>query len=437
MMKNLKIWSAILLSGSMLTMMSCGDDDSGTDGPAALSLSTLTASGNSLSTGADTTVDLNGATAGADVPPNSVITATFDRDLNSTTVSTTTVTLVAGAEPITVDVTVSGSTVTITPAADMPRGTDHTLTFTGIAASDGGALAVTARTFRTDGRADITPPGADSQHAYWRFDGNAEDDMGTYDPGVEVAIEYQADRFGAQNSCAYFDGDASIIEVAGAAKSMDDATDFTLSFWVKTNSDGHVNADGNPAGHFVFGLGAFFGIQCEIFDNYQGSKFGVSYENDTMSYSEDMWFPSNATDNSNGGWQGWDFARSLDETAMESMLKDEWLHAIFTYNATTKVTTLYYNGVKMKSFDFNLWPDGDPKQGTIGVDYRGVAPEVVDEMAFGFVQSRAGTLWDSEPWGGYDNAGANHFKGWLDDFRIIHAAYSDADASALYNGEKP
>ncbi len=432
-------WSVLLVAASMLIFISCGsDDDGGSSGPDGVTLTSLMASGTSLSTGADTTVDLNGATSATDVPPNSEITAEFSKELNASSVTTSSVTISAGGEAVDIVVTTSGSTVTITASSELPRGTDLTITFAGsITAADGGALAETTRSFRTDGRAVVTPPLAGNLHAYWKFDGDASDAMGTYDDGTEVAIEYQADRFGAQSSCAYFDGDASIIEIADADVMMDDATDFTVSFWVKTNSDGHVNENGDPTGHFVFGLGAFYGIQYEIFSSYHGSKFAISYENDTTNFSEDMWFPANATDNTNGGWQGWDFAKSIDETTMEGILKDTWVHVVYAYNATERKGSMYFNGELMKSFDFDLWPDGDPKRGTIGVDFRGAEPDVVNELAFGFVQSRAGTLWDSEPWGGYDITTSQHFKGWLDDFRIFHGAYSDTDVETLYNAEKP
>ena len=42
------------------------------------------------------------------------------------------------------------------------------------------------------------------------------------------------------------------------------SNDFTICFWVKTDSEGHLDASGNPKGHFVMGLGAFFGFQYEI-----------------------------------------------------------------------------------------------------------------------------------------------------------------------------
>jgi len=92
--------------------------------------------------------------------------------------------------------------------------------------------------------------------------------------------------------------------------------------------------------------------------------------------------------------------------------------------------------VKMKSQDFNLWPDGDAKRFVTGLKYRGVAPEVVNELAFGFIRSRAGTLWDAEDWGGYDKPGANHFKGSLDDIIIYNKVLTEAEIGLMYNSGK-
>jgi hypothetical protein len=98
---------------------------------------------------------------------------------------------------------------------------------------------------------------------------------------------------------------------------------------------------------------------------------------------------------------------------------------------------MYINGELMKSQDFDLWPDGDAKRNVKGVAYRGVAPEVENILAFGFIKSIDSQLWATEPWGGYAFPGANHFKGDLDDVRFFNAPFSAADAKALYDAEKP
>ncbi len=136
------------------------------------------------------------------------------------------------------------------------------------------------------------------------------------------------------------------------------------------------------------------------------------------------------------GWQGWTFAKSLTAAQMSALLKDTWLHVAYTYNAPTKVGTLYFNGEKMKSFDFNLWPADAAKKGATGLKYAGVAPEVVNKLALGFIQS-GGTDISETPWGGYDFPGSNHFKGQLDDIRVWHKAITANEVLLMYNSEKP
>lgn len=435
MLSKMKYWiGALMLSALVFT--ACDDEEG--EAP-ELTIEALTATGTDLTTGEEVTIDLNAATSASDVPPDAVFEITFDREVDAATATASNISISDGDNEVPVTVSASGSVVTVTPDEELIQGTDYTVTVaSSLTAADGGIITNGSRTFGTAGRLPVVPPKEESQIAYWKFDGDASDEMGNYEDGTEVAIEYQEDRFGTINSTAYFDGDQSIIEVPNAAGLMTETDDFTVSFWVKTDSEGHVNENGDPTGMFVFGLGAFFGIQYEIFGNYEGSKFAISYTTeDGTNTAEDMWFPSEATDNTNGGWQGWDFARSLSATQMKDIIKDSWYHAVYSYDATSKKGSLYFNGELMKSFDFNLWPEGDLKQTVTGVTYRGEEPEVVDELAFGFVQSRAGTMWDNEPWGGYDIPTSQHFKGWLDDFRIIHGAYSAEEVAELYDAERP
>jgi hypothetical protein len=64
-------------------------------------------------------------------------------------------------------------------------------------------------------------------------------------------------------------------------------------------------------------------------------------------------------------------------------------------------------------------------------------PDVNNDLAFGFIQSRAGSMWANEPWGGYTFPGANHFKGQLDDIRIYHKTLSPVEIQLMYDSEKP
>jgi hypothetical protein len=377
--------------------------------------------------------DLNAATSPEDIPVDAEIVITFNTEINAATATEGNITLVQDYDDtnIPLNISVLGPTLTISPESVLGNGALYQLNLTaGLLNSDEQPLAQTSRTFKTEGT--FSPSG---MIANWTFEGTAEDVVGNYDPSSDgvVDISYDASRNSEAGTAATFNGNTSIIEIPNADPFVE-TEDFTISFWVKANSD-HQNADGNPAGHFVMGLGAQFGLQYEIFGGYDGAKFAIQYEHAEGTAAEDMWFPSEATDNTNGGWQGWDYARSLTVEEMQAKLKDNWYQVTYTFDGSERKGTLYYDGEKMKSFDFDLWPDGDVKQTVSGMTYAGQEPDVVNEFAFGFIHSREGTMWDNEPWGGYDNAGANHFKGQLDDIKIYHKVLTETEIQLMFSSE--
>jgi hypothetical protein len=418
MKKRHAYFGMLMIAALSLTVMYSCDKE-----PDELLLESMTATGD---------IDLNAATAPTNVPTIVVITATFNTDIDPATVTGANVTLTQDYDDtdIPISLNVTENTVTVTPDEELSSGALYQLSFSsGVASAEGLALTQQlTRSFTTAGT--FAPSGV---IAHWNFEDNADDQVGDYSPSANqvVAITYTDSRNAAAGKAATFDGDASIIEIPNGDDLMN-TSHFTISFWVKTNSEGH------EAGHFVMGLGAFYGFQYEIFGGYDGSKFAISYEvpDQQDRVGEDMWFPALATDNTTGGWQGWDFAKSLTAEEMIALLKDNWLHVTYTFDGTSKKGTLYFNGEKMKSFDFNLWPDDDIKRTVTGMKYMGVEPDVVNELAFGFIHSRAGTMWDSEPWGGYDFPGANHFKGQLDDIRIFHKALTATEVQLMYDSEK-
>ncbi len=426
-----------LFAISSFGIMSCNNDDEPMTGD-ALSVNSVEAKGTSFQDGSDVTSDLNGASSAIDVALNASITIDFNKAVDASTVSTSTVKLSDGTNDVGIAVNASGSSITIDPNSDLVRGTLHSITLSGVKATDGGVLAETTRSFTTEGRAPVVVPNADSQIAYWNFDGDANDAVGSFTADNVVDITYGEDRFALGNSTASFDGNTSIIEIAGADALMA-SDDFTLSFWIKTNTDGHLNADGNPANHFVMGLGAFFGFQFEIPADFGSCKLASSYVlEDGTKESEDLWFNGSGEDGMNGGWQGWDFVADLTGSGgVESILKDKWAHVICTYNAAEKQGRMYINGQLMKSQDFDLWPDGAPKRTVTGVSYRGDVLDVEPILAFGFIKSIDSPMWADTPWGDYNKPTANHFKGDLDDVRIFSAAFSAEDASSLYDSERP
>ena len=432
-MKNLKYF-LLLSSVIIIGFSSCKKDD---PGPNPIVVSTIEAKGTSFEDGSDVTKDLNGASSASDVALNSTFTITFDRDVDATTVTSSNVSLSTDDGALSAGLQTSGRTVTLTPDTDLVRGTMHTLSISGVTATDGGSFSAITRSFTSEGRAPVTVPNESDMIAYWTFDGSANDATGAYPADNVVAINFGDDRFGQGNSTASFDGDESLIEVLNGDRLME-SNDFTISFWIKTNSDGHVNADGNPANHFVFGLGAFFGFQFEIPADVTSCKLAMSYElADGTKESEDLWFNGSGEDNMNGGWQGWDFVADLTGSGgVEAILKDKWTHIVCTYNATDKTGRMYFNGELMKGQDFNLWPDGAPKTTATGVSYRGVDTDVENILAFGFIKSADSPMWADTPWGDYFKPTSNHFKGDLDDVRVFKAPFSADDAKALYDAEK-
>ncbi len=414
-MKRKKVFLSVILVSAMFGVMlsSCKKE------PTVFTLSTMVAG----------TIDLNGATTSNVVPVKPVIVATFNTDVDAATAIPANVTLLQDYDnsAIAVTVTASGSTITITPATDLGNGTLYKLTLlAGLKSANALALTSVTRSFTTIGT--FVPTGS---VAFWSFEGNANDVVGAYDPAATgiVNISYSASRNAAAGSAATFDGTTSIIEIPNGDKLIKTA-DFTLSFWVKAVSQ--------EKGHFVMGLAAFYGFQFEIAGDFSNCKLAGRYDvGGTKTTSEDLWFPGNGQTRDNGGWQGWIFNKDLTGSGgVAVLLKDKWAHVVCTYSSATKVGTMYINGEKMKAQDFNLWPEGDDKRSVTGMTYAGVAPETVNELAFGFIQSRAGTLWDTEAWGGYDFPGANHFKGQLDDVRIFHKAITETEIRLMYNSEK-
>jgi hypothetical protein len=411
MKKVISVMTSLLLAAILLIgVTNCKKDENPT-----FDLSTLVAGA----------IDLNLATPANTVPSSPTITATFTVDVDATTVSNTTITLVRDydAAAINLTITTAGKTITIVPNEGLGDGSLYKLSFlTGIKATDGQLLAAAIeRTFTTAG--SFSPSGV---IAYWNFENNADDQVGNFDPLAAdvIDITYTASRNANAGTAATFNGSTSLIEVPTGDVLMN-TTDFTISFWVKTNSTDKTN------GHFVMGLAGWNGFQYEVFGAYDGSKFAIQYElADGTSASEDMWFPALA----DLGWQGWTFAKSLTVDQMVALLKDNWLQVTYTYNAAVKVGTLYFDGEKMKSFDFNLWPDGDAKKGVVGLKYNGLPAG--NNLAFGFIQGRNNrTITDT--WADYADVANNHFKGQLDDIRIFHKVLTPTEIDLMYQSEKP
>ncbi|MBX2962259.1 MAG: Ig-like domain-containing protein [Cyclobacteriaceae bacterium] len=415
-MKTLKwMLSTLVATGMMVTVfMGCSDDE-----PPALTLVSLTADD----------IDLNAATSATGVPVGASITATFNVAVDAASASAA-ITLVRQFDGVNVPVavTVNGAEVTINPNSDFSTGTLFILTISNaIKSTENKTLSASIeRNFTSEGTFAV--PGA---FAHWTFEDNAIDIISGRAPKTNgtVAITYVAGRKADAGKAASFNGTTSIIEFANGDQLMNNGS-WTMSVWVRTNST-------LEKGQFVMGLGAFYGFQFEISGGYNNYKLAASYAHTNPAgagkFSEDLWVDGTG----NLGWQGWTFSKDFGAATMSPVIKDVWAHYVFVYNATTRTGTAYLNGEKVKEQDFDNWPDDSNPRFTTGLSYRGAEPDVVNELALGFIHSRAGTMWDSEPWGGYDFPGANHFHGLMDDLIFYHKALTLAEVTAMYNSGKP
>jgi len=370
------------------------------------------------------TIDLNGATSPTNVPVNPTITATFSVSIDPATATATNITMVQDYDdaPITLDITVADKVITITPTTDLGPGTLYQLSFeAGLKSTDGLALTALQRTFTTEGA--FSPVGA---IAHWTFEDNANDIIGAYDPlpADIIDITYTDSRNAAAGKAATFNGTTSIIEVPNGDDLIN--TTFSIAYWIKTNSAEKTNA------HFVMGLAAWYGFYIEIFGAYDGAQLKFQFEpaDHSAGAVDAMWFPALA----DVSFSGWTYAKSLTITEMQALLKDAWLHVVFTFDGPTKVATLYYNGQKMKSFDFNLYPADHVLKGAIGPIYAGLPTG--NNLALGFIQGRNNRI-VTDDWANYADPANSHFKGQLDDIRIWHKTVTASEVLLMYNSEKP
>lgn len=408
--------SIMLLATTAFVITSCDDDE-----PPALTLVSLT--------GADGTIDLNGATSATGIPVESNIVAEFSTEVDETSVNAITLTRQFDGTAYPASITVDGRTVTIDPNDNFSTGTLFIVNFGTGLKSKGGKLLTEAieRNFTSEGTFAV--PGA---VAHYTFEDSPEDIIGSHDPSASqvVAITYEAGRKTDAGKAASFNGTTSIIEISNGDQFMNNGS-WALSIWVKPNSS-------LGKGQFVLGLGAFYGFQFEIGGDYNSLKLAASYAFDksgtTGKFSEDLWVDGKG----DLGWKGWTFSKDYTPVGgLNTLIKDKWAHVVFTYNAATKIGTAYINGEKAKEQNFNNWDNTDNKFYATGLSYRGVAPEVVNELALGFIHSRAGVLWDAEPWGGYAQPGANHYHGLMDDLLIYNKSLTQAEITSMYNSGKP
>jgi hypothetical protein len=410
----IKILAAFAIAASMITFYSCSKDD---EGPTTFTLASLTSG----------TTDLNGATSAEDVSTDGAITATFNTDVDASTATTSNITLKRGfdSKPTDITVTSSGKTVTITPVSPMSGGATYILNIGALKSTNNVAFTPIERSFKTAG--SFAPDGV---IAYYNFENNTNDVVGTYDPTASdvVDISYAASHNAAAGQAASFNGTTTLVEVPNASDFLSHK-DFAISFWVKpTYIEGR--------GHFVLGLAAWYGFQFEIPDDYTWVKMAMWYElPNPLDYAgEDSFYPGDGKTKDNGGFQGWTINKNVTPPGVgDTYFKDKWASVVVTYDAETKLNTMYINGEPVKQHDFDLFPDDNPKKNATGVKYGG-NPAPANELAFGFIQARENRT-VSDTWADPTDPANKHFKGLLDEVRIYNRAISAEEVELMYESE--
>jgi hypothetical protein len=422
-MKNLKfILTMVFVAGAaVLYLESCKKESA----PNPLNLVSLTT---------DAGLALDGATPATGIPLKATFTATFDKAIDAGS-ATSGVALQIGTTVVASTVAVDGAAIKITPSVDLATGTEYTIVLgTTIRAVDGGPFTTGGSfLFKSFGRANVTAPQSASQLSYFPFTGNMKDVVtgSTHTPGASDNVKditFVEDRFGFAGMAANFNGTTSIAEIPGGSDYMV-GPDFSISFWVKP--------DGTKESHFVLGLAAWYGFQFEIMGGPwtaldKGVKLATRYDiGGGLTDAEDTWW--NGQPNT---WQGSTFAKDVSTSGgIASYFKDKWVHVVCTYQASTKIGSMYVNGEKTRSFDFDLWPAGG-KQNAVGVKFAGNLTGGGNKLALGFIQA-SGNRIVLDTWADPADPLNNHFKGLMDDVRIWKAALTAGEVTTLYNAEKP
>ena len=369
------------------------------------------------------------------VPTNATIVATLTSAVNPSSANSTNILLMRSFDSTYVDlnITVSGSAITIVPKLALGNGTYYILTFTNILGTDGSIMTYLWRAFTTIG--NFGPPGL---VAYWNFEGNTYDQQGNYTVNAVTDLNYAKSFNNSLGQCAAFNGTSTIIQVSNGDQLVN-TNDFSLTFWAKANSQYQIDSLGNPKGQLVIGAGDYKGFEFEIASDYSSCKLVASYAlTDGTTVSEDLSFAGDGKTQTNGGLPGWTYCANLTATGgVVGLLKDKWAFVSCTYNSSTKVSTLYINGVLMKQQDFNQWPAGDPARSITGLKYGGSTPQQENIFAMGFFHSAGSTAYSGTSWGNYYSLYANHFRGWLDEVRIFHSTVTSVEVEQMYILTKP
>jgi hypothetical protein len=419
-MKRFKLMvTLVLLTSVAVFLESCKDDD-----PDPLNLVSVTT---------DSGTDLQAGTA-SDVPLHSAFVVTFDKEIDAASATASSIGIKSEGTDVPGSITVNGAAVTLKPESGIAPGKDYKISISSeLLATDGASAPQVDFSFKTFGRANVVPPQSASQLSYFSFSGDVKDEAGTHTPAAADVkdLTFTTDRFGHAGLSGNFNGSTTMVEIPDADKYMEHKN-LTVSFWIKVN--------GTKAGNFVMGLAVTKGFNFEIANDWTSVKFVSQYADvNGLADSEDNLFSGTGVTKDNGGWQGWTFHKNIQAqggTVGSIYFQDKWAHVVHTYDATTRLATLYINGEKVKQTNFNLWGTNDPKRTITGVKYAGNLTGGGNKLALGFIQGSQNRV-VTATWGDPAYPFTYHYQGQMDDVRIFKVALTSAEVATLYTAEKP
>ena len=224
--------------------------------------------------------------------------------------------------------------------------------------------------------------------AFYPFSGSFENTAATViDSSENHGTTFAADRFGNENSSAYFDGNETFLEIPdNDVFSISTTGALTISVWVSPEV---LNFQKAEAGGYVHWMGK--GVP------HQHEWVFRMYNKDLSQGQEDR--PNRMSAyafNLEGGLGSGSYVQ-------EQVQENEWIHFVARYDVQANKITLFKNGVQKDQDDLY--------DATYGVQVQnGTAP------------LRLGTR---SQW--------SYFQGRIDDLRIYNRALSDSEIVELYN----
>ncbi len=224
--------------------------------------------------------------------------------------------------------------------------------------------------------------------AFYPFSGSFENTTGTeIDPAENHGATFAEDRFGNENSSAYFDGNETYLEIPdNDAFSISTTGALTISVWVSPEV---LNFQKAEAGGYVHWMGKGVPHQHEWVFRMYNKDLSQGQENRPNRMSAYAF-------NLEGGLGAGSYVQ-------EQVQENEWIHFVARYDVESNKITLFKNGVQKDQDDLY--------DATYGVQVQnGTAP------------LRLGTR---SRW--------SYFQGRIDDLRIYNRALTDSEILELFN----